>query len=159
MGNDAHPGRYHCGIGAIDAGIGPPDSRGVGIAVLGPVAVDGSTDRLGRRDRVVLTALAVRAGDPVSADELADAIWNDGPPSSAAKVVQGCVVRLRKLLGRDAIETVPGGYRLALPATRSTHTASSRVWPGPASCLPWGTRSGRRTCSPRCGPLARPSAP
>ena len=34
------------------------------------------------------------------------------PPASAAKVVQGCVSRLRKALGADAIETVDGGYRV-----------------------------------------------
>ena len=87
----------------------------MGIAVLGPVAVDGTDERLGRRDRVVLTTLAYRAGHDVAADELADALWPDGPPPSAPKVVQGCIVRLRKLLGAEAIVTVPTGYRLTLP--------------------------------------------
>ena len=87
----------------------------MGIAVLGPVAVDGIDERLGRRDRVVLTTLAYRAGQDVAADELADALWPSGPPASAPKVVQGCIVRLRKLLGADAIVTVPTGYRLTLP--------------------------------------------
>lgn len=87
----------------------------VDITVLGPLTVAGS-GHLSPRDRVVLAALAVRAGQPVSTDRLADALWHDTPPASAAKVVQGCVVRLRKVLGSDAIETLAHGYRLAVPA-------------------------------------------
>jgi len=86
----------------------------VGITVLGPLTVDGS-GHVSPRDRVVLAALAVRPGQPVTTDQLADALWNDAPPASAAKILQGCVVRLRKVLGNDAIETLAHGYLLALP--------------------------------------------
>ena len=58
--------------------------------------------------------LALEAGTVVSVDELAGALWGDEIPPSAAKVVQGCVVRLRKLLGPEAIETATGGYRLCI---------------------------------------------
>jgi DNA-binding SARP family transcriptional activator/WD40 repeat protein/energy-coupling factor transporter ATP-binding protein EcfA2 len=85
------------------------------IAVLGPLAVDGDA-RLGPRDRVVLAALVVNPGEPVSADQLGDALWPDEPPETWQKVVQGCVVRLRKALGPGAIETGPHGYRLTVPA-------------------------------------------
>jgi WD40 repeat protein/DNA-binding SARP family transcriptional activator len=89
----------------------------VDVAVLGPLTVDGVATGLPRRDRVVLAALAVSAGDAVSAERLADALWGgDRPPASWVKVVQGCVVRLRRLLGPAAIETTPAGYRLAIPA-------------------------------------------
>jgi WD40 repeat protein/DNA-binding SARP family transcriptional activator/energy-coupling factor transporter ATP-binding protein EcfA2 len=91
------------------------DREDVGIKVLGPLAVDGS-GRLGPRDRVVLQALAVRQGRSVTSDELADAVWGDGPPPSAHKNIQSCIVRLRKALGPGAIETTDQGYRLALPA-------------------------------------------
>jgi DNA-binding SARP family transcriptional activator len=64
---------------------------------------------------MVLGALAVRLGEVVSAEVLADALWGDGPPASWNKVIQGCVVRLRKLLGPSAIETLPQGYQLVLP--------------------------------------------
>jgi len=87
----------------------------VGIQVLGPLAVDGS-GRLGPRDRVVLQALAVRQGRSVTSDELTDALWGDSPPPSAHKNLQSCIVRLRKALGADAIETTDDGYRLAAPA-------------------------------------------
>lgn len=86
----------------------------MGIQVLGPLAVDGS-GRLGPRDRVVLQALTIRHGRSVTADELADALWGDDAPASAHKNLQSCIVRLRKTLGPDAIETVRDGYRLALP--------------------------------------------
>jgi DNA-binding SARP family transcriptional activator/WD40 repeat protein/energy-coupling factor transporter ATP-binding protein EcfA2 len=86
----------------------------VGINVLGPLTVDGP-GRLGPHDRVVLQALATRLGHPVSPDELADAVWGDHPPASAAKNLQSCIVRLRKVLGAGAIETTPHGYVLAVP--------------------------------------------
>lgn len=86
----------------------------MGIAVLGPLEVDGHSQGLGPRDRVVLSALIVRAGDPVSTEGLADALWGGQQPASWSKVVQGCVVRLRKQLGAAAIESGSFGYRLAL---------------------------------------------
>ncbi|GAB2753485.1 hypothetical protein GCM10027039_09570 [Terrabacter koreensis] len=82
------------------------------IAVLGPLCVDGDPGRLSRRDRVVLSVLTVRRPGFATSAELADALWPVHPPSSWAKVVQGCVVRLRRELGSDAIVTTPTGYRL-----------------------------------------------
>ena len=86
----------------------------VAISVLGPLQLDGNGATLGRRDRVVLAALAVRPGEAVSAAQLAEALWGEHPPASWAKLVQGCVVRLRKTLGNHAIETTPQGYQLVL---------------------------------------------
>jgi DNA-binding SARP family transcriptional activator/WD40 repeat protein len=84
------------------------------IRVLGPLTLDDDTVALGPRDRVVLGALVVRAGAAVPAEVLADALWPDGPPPTWTKVVQGCIARLRKSVGRDAIATVPHGYRLEI---------------------------------------------
>lgn len=86
------------------------------IGLLGPVTVDrdGTVFRLGHRDRVVLAALALHPGALVTAERLADALWAAEPPASWAKVIQGCVVRLRKALGTDVIETTSGGYRLVV---------------------------------------------
>ena len=90
---------------------------GMSIAVLGPVTVDGDGAGLAPRERIVLGVLTVRRGEVVSADVLADALWGEQlPPASWTKVVQGCVVRLRKVLGADAIETSALGYRLTLSA-------------------------------------------
>ncbi len=80
--------------------------------LLGPTETGTDGSGLSPRDRVVLSALSVRAGDSLSAERLADALWGESPPSSWAKVVQGCVVRLRRALGADSIETTPTGYRL-----------------------------------------------
>jgi WD40 repeat protein/DNA-binding SARP family transcriptional activator/energy-coupling factor transporter ATP-binding protein EcfA2 len=89
----------------------------MGIAVLGPLQVDEGTDALARRDRVVLAVLAMRVGELVSAEQLADALWTEGPPPTWHKALQGSVVRLRKLLGAATIETVDHGYRLTLSAS------------------------------------------
>ena len=82
------------------------------IELLGPLRVDGNGTSLQRRDQVLLSALALRRGEVITADQLAEALWGDQPPASWPKVVQGCVLRLRRALGQDAIETTSGGYRL-----------------------------------------------
>lgn len=82
--------------------------------MLGPVDVDGGSG-LGPRDRVVVAVLALRPGEVVPADRLADALWGEELPASWSKVVQGCIVRIRKALGTDAIRTVGSGYRLTVP--------------------------------------------
>lgn len=105
---------YQPGIGPVDAVPGGVDSRSMGIAVLGPLEVDGRADGLSPRDRVVLSALVVRARDPSSTEALADVLWGDDLPPSWAKVVHGCVGRLRKRLGAAAIVSGSGGYRLAV---------------------------------------------
>ena len=66
------------------------------IAVLGPLRIGGVQPRITPRDRVVLEALSIRVGDNVTTDWLADALWGDTPPASAAKNLQGCIARLRK---------------------------------------------------------------
>ena len=105
---------YRPGNGAIDRATRQVDSGEVGIAVLGPLLVAGAPS-LSPRDRAVLAALAVRAGHPVRIEELIDVLWGEHPPASANKILQGCVVRLRKLLGPGAIETSVHSYVLALP--------------------------------------------
>ena len=88
----------------------------MGIAVLGPVVVDGEAGRLGPRDRIVLAALASRPREVLTPDQLAEALWGDDLPGTWSKVIQGCVVRLGKVLGTEAIETSRLGYRLVVPA-------------------------------------------
>lgn len=108
-------GRYQLGNGAVDTRQVVANDPLVGIGVLGPMVV-GDDASLSPRDRVVLAALVVRHGAVVSAETIADALWSDGtPPASWNKVVQGCVMRLRRVLGASAIETHPTGYRLCVP--------------------------------------------
>ena len=68
----------------------------------------------GRPERAVLVALVMAAGEVVSVDRLTEAVWGDRAPASHAKVVQNVVLRLRKLLGPDVIETRPSGYVLCV---------------------------------------------
>ncbi|GAA3653498.1 hypothetical protein GCM10022237_11670 [Nocardioides ginsengisoli] len=99
----------------------------MGVAVLGPLQVDGQVDGLSPRDRVVLSALVVRAGEPVTTHALGDALWGEALPASWAKVLQGCVVRLRKQLGSGAIQSTANGYRLALTDEELDHRRFERL--------------------------------
>ena len=67
------------------------------------------------KERAVLAALALRVGEVVSEDRLLEALWGENLPASAPKALQSHISRLRKALGPAgaAIETRPGGYRLA----------------------------------------------
>jgi DNA-binding SARP family transcriptional activator/WD40 repeat protein len=85
----------------------------VAISLLGPLQLDDRAE-LSPRDRVVISALAIQAGRVVSADQLAEALWGEDAPPSGPKILQGCIVRLRRAMGKNAIETTTGGYRLAL---------------------------------------------
>ncbi len=107
----------------------------MGIAVLGPLQVDGQANGLTPRDRVVLSALVVCAGEPVSTEALADALWGETLPASWAKVLQGCVVRLRKRLGGAAIESAGKGYRLALTDDELDHKVFERLLAGAREAL------------------------
>ncbi len=85
------------------------------IGLLGPlsVSVDGRPVVLAAaRLRAVLTVLALSAGEPVSLERLAVAVWGDGLPKNARRAVQLYVTRLRRVLGRQLIRTVPAGYAL-----------------------------------------------
>ncbi|HRD64276.1 MAG TPA: BTAD domain-containing putative transcriptional regulator, partial [Nocardioides sp.] len=84
------------------------------VGLLGPLELEAGTLSLSPRDRLVLAALAVRRGQWLSAESLADALWHEQPPASWVKVVQGCVSRLRRVLGAEAIETSTSGYRLRI---------------------------------------------
>jgi hypothetical protein len=85
--------------------------------ILGPLEVvaDGRVVALGgAKQRTLLALLLVRAKEPVSVDVLAEALWDDGPPPTAAKMIQGYVSQLRKALGDGVLVTRPSGYLLAV---------------------------------------------
>ncbi|MFI2367877.1 ATP-binding protein [Streptomyces sp. NPDC018833] len=69
----------------------------------------------GARLRALLAALAAAAGRAVSPGELAAQVWGDAadPPADEHAALQALVGRLRRTLGRDAVVSEPGGYRLA----------------------------------------------
>ncbi|WP_405583847.1 AfsR/SARP family transcriptional regulator [Streptomyces sp. NBC_01092] len=95
-------------------------------AVLGPVRAwhgEGELDLGPPQQRVVLAALLLRRGRPVTIAELIDAVWGDEPPATAVAVLRSYVSRLRKVLepGRDAsasprvVESAAGGYLARAP--------------------------------------------
>jgi SARP family transcriptional regulator, regulator of embCAB operon len=75
------------------------------------------------KPRQVLALLTVNASAMVSAEQLIDELWPDGPPTRAKTTVQTYVYQLRKLLGRsfvssrgkEVLVTRPAGYVLAVP--------------------------------------------
>ncbi|MEV7114167.1 AfsR/SARP family transcriptional regulator [Streptomyces anulatus] len=69
----------------------------------------------GARLRALLTVLALRPGRTVPAGVLVDEVWDGDPPADAAGALQALVGRARRALGRSAVESVEGGYRLAAP--------------------------------------------
>lgn len=91
---------------------------GLGFRVLGPLEVvrDGEAVPInGPKLRVLLAALLVRANATVSVDQLAERLWGEHPPATARKSTQVYALRLRRMLGDDAlIETRPDGYRIRL---------------------------------------------
>ncbi|MFF0018924.1 BTAD domain-containing putative transcriptional regulator [Streptomyces sp. NPDC005374] len=67
----------------------------------------------GPRVRALLAALAHRPGHTATAETLIDEVWDDEPPQDAPAALQALVGRLRRTVGKDAIVSDPGGYRLA----------------------------------------------
>jgi DNA-binding SARP family transcriptional activator len=89
------------------------------IAILGPLEVtrDGRPLPLGgQKQRALLALLLLNAGDVVSTDRIADALWGDEPPRTATTSLQNFVAQVRKLLGPDVLLTRAPGYVLRLPA-------------------------------------------
>ena len=85
--------------------------------VLGPLEVTagGRTLDLGAaKQRALLAVLLLHPNQAVSATRLIDELWGESPIASAAKVVQGYVSGLRKVLGAEVIVTTAGGYLVRL---------------------------------------------
>jgi DNA-binding SARP family transcriptional activator len=83
--------------------------------VLGPLEARVGRERIplgGQRQRAVLADLVLHAGSVVSTDTLIDDLWAGAPPPTAEAIVQNAVSRLRRLLGKAAIETRAPGYVL-----------------------------------------------
>ena len=83
------------------------------IHVLGPLEVvgdDGLVPLAAAKQRQLLAALVIRGGETSSTDVLIEALWGASPPTSAQKLLQVYVSRLRKALpGPARIETRGAG--------------------------------------------------
>ncbi|WP_425831332.1 BTAD domain-containing putative transcriptional regulator [Streptomyces fractus] len=67
----------------------------------------------GPRLRALLTSLALHAPHTAPTDALIDDVWADDPPADAPAALQALVGRLRRALGKEAVTSETGGYRLA----------------------------------------------
>jgi DNA-binding SARP family transcriptional activator len=97
-------------------GSGGPTLRILGsLELLGPAG----PVRLGAaKERCLLTVLALHPGETVSQDRLAEALWGERTPRSAANALQNYVLRLRRALrAAEGVQilTDPAGYRLQAP--------------------------------------------
>ncbi|MER6145896.1 BTAD domain-containing putative transcriptional regulator [Streptomyces sparsogenes] len=92
------------------------DNGAVRYALLGTTQAhrdDGTPVALGgTRLRVLLTVLALRPGRVHTTGALIGEIWDADPPADGHGALQALVGRLRRALGKDAVRSVPGGYRL-----------------------------------------------
>ena len=67
----------------------------------------------GAKQRALLALLALRRGQPVSADRLIDVLWGDGQAANPANALQAQIGQLRRTFGPAAILTTEAGYALA----------------------------------------------
>ena len=82
--------------------------------VLGPLLVrngDAVVRVPAARHRALLAALLLQAGTTVSADTLAEIVWDGAPPPGAEVTLRSHVSRLRQALGPDVRERVVTRYR------------------------------------------------
>jgi DNA-binding SARP family transcriptional activator len=101
----------------------------VEVRLFGPVVVRRGDELIpitGKRPALLLRALALEPRRAVSVDALVDAAWSELLPENPAKALQTAVVRLRRLVDRDLIATVPGGYALG-PAVTTDVERTERV--------------------------------
>jgi DNA-binding SARP family transcriptional activator/tetratricopeptide (TPR) repeat protein len=114
----------------------PASDRHLSVGVLGPfeVSLAGRPVTLtARRLRALLAALAVWAPDPVSADRLTSAIWEEDLPETPRRTLQLYVTRLRGFLGAGSIVTSPTGYALTIEPGRVDALRFSRLLDGLAA--------------------------
>ncbi|MDT8912054.1 BTAD domain-containing putative transcriptional regulator [Amycolatopsis sp. PS_44_ISF1] len=68
------------------------------------------------KQRVLIAALALTAGAPVTVERLIACLWDERPPSGARNTVKNYVLRLRRIVAADAgpgvLVSSPAGYRL-----------------------------------------------
>lgn len=100
-------------LGLVTSGIGA--SPVIEFRLLGPfeVLIDGARAELGgTRPKALLAILLLNRGKAVSGERIADELWGETPPATAAKTVQVYVSRLRKALGEGVLVTRGSGYAL-----------------------------------------------
>ncbi len=117
----------------VDVSVAPSRS-GAWVRVFGGAGVWHAGEPVsvgGPRQQRLLALLAVQAATVVDIDWLAENLWaDDDRPADAEGALRTYVSRLRRALPDDAefaVETVPGGYRLAAPAGAVEHLRFSEL--------------------------------
>jgi predicted ATPase/DNA-binding SARP family transcriptional activator len=85
--------------------------------LLGPLEVESDGAVLpvgGPRQRALLAFLLLHPNELVRREALIDALWGEEPPARAGNALQVAIHGLRRVVGRERIETVGEGYRLQL---------------------------------------------
>src|ERR1019366_6993815 len=92
------------------------------VGVFGPLVVrsEAATVQVpAPKQRVILATLALRAGQVLSYDELAEIVWDGAPPAAARVAIRNYVKRLRHVLapvaGRRILTRDPGYVLDAVP--------------------------------------------
>jgi DNA-binding SARP family transcriptional activator len=90
--------------------LGPLQVRHAGVLV--PVTA--------AKQRIVIAALGLAAGEAVGVDRLIESVWGEHPPASVRKTLQNYMLRLRQTLQSDSrpgpVATSSAGYRLDVSA-------------------------------------------
>jgi DNA-binding SARP family transcriptional activator len=64
----------------------------------------------GAKQRALLALLALHRGQPIGAERLIDALWEDGQSANPANALQAQIGQLRRTLGATTILTTEAGY-------------------------------------------------
>lgn len=112
------------GAAPEEAPSGPVGACRTRFTVLGLLTVTDGRDSIPlqpSRPAALLAALLLHANSSVSVELLQRVIWGEDTPLQAKAALHSCVLRLRRLFAKygvsgNAIEAVPGGYRLTADA-------------------------------------------
>ena len=113
--------------------------------LLGPLELIGDDGAAmpvdGARLRVLLAALLLQANTPVSAEALADAVWDGAPPPAADRTLRSHVGRLRRVLGPQAerLTAREPGYQIRVAPAELDLTEFERLCQAAGTALRDGT--------------------
>jgi DNA-binding SARP family transcriptional activator len=106
-----------------DVGLAKPWSVVVRLYLTGNVAIERGDELIredrfpGRQGRLAFAVLAWERDRAISADELADIVWDGEPPNAWQTAIRALVSKIRSSLGDVAtVEQAFGCYQLRLPA-------------------------------------------